>query len=58
MIKRQFYVEDVAYLLRKNMKRLKYTSSIHEYVKKFSTLMLDILNMTEEELFNLDNLQS
>ncbi|RVW45297.1 hypothetical protein CK203_092499 [Vitis vinifera] len=45
---------------RKNMKRLKYTCSIHEYVKKFSTLMLEIPNMSEEELlFNfMNNLQS
>ena len=46
-IKRQFYPEDVAYLARKNMRRLKHTSSIHEYVKEFSSLMLEIPNMTE-----------
>ncbi|RVW19884.1 RNA-directed DNA polymerase-like [Vitis vinifera] len=59
-IKRHFYLEDVAYLARKNMKCLKHTSSIHEYVKEFSTLMLEIPNMFEEELlFNfMDNLQS
>ena len=59
-IKRQFYPEDVAYLARKNMKRLKHTGSIREYVKEFSTLMLEIPNMFEEELlFNfMHNLQS
>ncbi|RVW26370.1 hypothetical protein CK203_116919 [Vitis vinifera] len=58
-IKRQFYPEDVAYLARKNMRRLKHTGSIHDYVKEFSSLMLEIPNMTEEELlFNfMDNLQ-
>ncbi|KAJ9702781.1 hypothetical protein PVL29_004490 [Vitis rotundifolia] len=58
-IKRQFYPEDVAYLARKNMRRLKHTSSIRDYVKEFSSLMLEIPNMTEEELlFNfMDNLQ-
>ncbi|RVW73583.1 hypothetical protein CK203_055150 [Vitis vinifera] len=58
-IKRQFYPEDVAYLARKNMRRLKHTSSIRNYVKEFSSLMLDISNMTEEDLlFNfMDNLQ-
>ncbi|RVW27270.1 hypothetical protein CK203_103098 [Vitis vinifera] len=58
-IKRQFYPEDVAYLARKNMRHLKHTSSIRNYVKEFSSLMLDISNMTEEELlFNfMDNLQ-
>ena len=42
------------------MKRLKHTGSIREYVKEFSTLMLEISNMSEEELlFNfMDNLQS
>nr|CAN82111.1 hypothetical protein VITISV_002744 [Vitis vinifera] len=44
---------------RKNMKRLKHTGSIRDYVKEFSSLMLEIPNMTEEELlFNfMDNLQ-
>ena len=59
-IKRQFYPEDVTYLARKNLKHLKHTSSIREYVKEFSTLMFEIPNMSEEELlFNfMDNLQS
>ena len=58
-IKRQFYPKDVAYLARKNMRRLKHTGSIREYVKEFSSLMLKIPNMTKEELlFNfMDNLQ-
>ncbi|RVW85020.1 hypothetical protein CK203_037592 [Vitis vinifera] len=57
-IKRQFYPEDVAYLTRKNVRRLKHTGSIHDYVKEFSSLMLEIPNMTEEDfLFNfMDNL--
>ena len=59
-IKRQFYPEDVAYLARKNMKHLKHIGSIHEYVKEFSTLMLEKPNMFGDELlFNfMDNLQS
>ncbi|RVW23067.1 hypothetical protein CK203_102456 [Vitis vinifera] len=59
-IKRQFYPENMAYLARKNMKRLKHTGLIREYVKEFSTLMLEISNMSKEKLlFNLmDNLQS
>ena len=42
------------------MKHLKHTGSICEYVKEFSTLMLEIPNMSEEELlFNfMDILQS
>ncbi|KAL6330543.1 hypothetical protein AAG906_040474 [Vitis piasezkii] len=48
-IKRQFYPKTVSS-----------TGSIREYVKEFSTLMLEIPNMAEEELlFNfMDNLQS
>ncbi|KAL6317267.1 hypothetical protein AAG906_030020 [Vitis piasezkii] len=57
-IKKQFYPEDVAYMARKNMRRLKHTGSICNYVKEFSSLMLEIPNVTEEELlFNfMDNL--
>ena len=41
------------------MRHLKHTCLICDYVKKFSSLMLEIPNMTEEELlFNfMDNLQ-
>ena len=41
------------------MRRLKHTGSIRDYVKEFSSLMLEIPNMTQEELlFNfMDNLQ-
>ena len=58
-IKRQFYLEDVAYLARKNMRRLKHTGLIRDYAKEFSSLMLEIPNMTKEDLlFNfMDNLQ-
>ena len=42
------------------MKHLKHMCLIHEYVKEFSTLILEIPNMSEEKLlFNfMDNLQS
>ena len=58
-IKKQFYPEDMAYMARKNMRRLKHIGSICNYVKEFSSLMLEIPNVTEEELlFNfMDNLQ-
>ena len=32
-IKKQFYPEDLAYLARKNMRRLKHTGLICDYVK-------------------------
>ncbi|KAL6320899.1 hypothetical protein AAG906_010708 [Vitis piasezkii] len=54
--------KDIFTIETKNMRRLKHTGSIHHYVKKFSSLMLEILeipDMIEEELlFNfMDNLQ-
>ena len=57
--KRQFYPKNVAYLARKNMRHLKHTGSIRDYIKEFFLLMLEIHNMTEEEfLFNfMYNLQ-
>ena len=52
-IKRQFYPKDMTYLARKNMRHLQHIGLICDYVKEFSSLMLDILNMTKEEfLFN------
>ena len=58
-VKRQFYLDDMAYLARKNMRRLKHTSSICDYVKEFSSLMLEIPNITEKDLLVdfMDNLQ-
>ena len=56
-IKRWFNLEDVAYLTMTNMKGLKDIGWIQEYLKEFSTLMLEIPNMTEE-LNIMDNLQS
>ena len=40
------------------MKGLKDIGWIHEYLKEFSTLMLEIPNMTEDLLNFMDNLQS
>ena len=40
-------------MARKALKRLRHTGSVREYVKEFSSLMLDIKNMLEEDkLFN------
>ena len=48
----------MAYLARKNIRYLKHTDSIRDYVKEFSSLMLGTPNMIEKELlFNfMDNL--
>ena len=49
----------MTYLAKKNMRRLKHTGSIRNYIKEFSSLMLEIPNTIEEKLlFNfMDNLQ-
>ena len=59
-IKKQFYPEDVEYMARKKIKHLKHTGSIRDYVKGFSSLMLEAQGMDEKDLvFNfMDNLQS
>ena len=58
-IKKQFYPEDVGYIARKKMRHLKHMGSIRDYVKDFSSLMLEAPDMNEKELlFNfMDNLQ-
>ena len=58
-IKRQFYPEDVEYLARKKIKYLKHTGSIRDYVKEFSSLMLEAPGMNEKTLLFefMDNLQ-
>ena len=59
-IKKQFYPEDVEYMELKKIKHLKHTGSIRDYVKEFSSLMLEAPGMDENDLlFNfMDNLQS
>ena len=58
-IKKQFYLEDVEYLAWKKIKYLKHTGSIRDYVKGFSSLMLEAPGMNEKTfLFEfMDNLQ-
>ena len=52
-LKDQFLPCNTAWVARESLKKLKHTSSIREYVKEFSSLMLDIRNMSEEDkLFN------
>ncbi|XP_050365423.1 uncharacterized protein LOC126783937 [Argentina anserina] len=52
-LKVQFLPCNAAWIARESLKKLRHTSSVHEYVKEFSSLMLDISNMSEEDnLFN------
>ena len=58
-IKKQFYLEDVGYIARRKIWHLKHTGSIRDYVKEFSSLMLEAPDMNEKELlFNfMENLK-
>ena len=52
-MKDQFLPTNIAWVCREALKRLRHTRSVREYVKEFSSLMLDIKNMLEEDkLFN------
>ena len=48
-LKSQFFPENVKYTARRHLWDLKQTSIIRDYVKKFSTLMLDIRNMSKKD---------
>lgn len=51
--KDQFLSYNTAWIARESLKKLKHTSSVRDYVKEFSSLMLDIKDMSEaDKLFN------
>ncbi|KAK8934643.1 hypothetical protein KSP39_PZI015004 [Platanthera zijinensis] len=58
-LKRHFYPENIIYEAKKKLRELKHKGSIAEYVKEFTTIMLQILNMSDEDLlfFFVDGLQ-
>ena len=45
----QFFPENIEYIAREKLTALKQIGSIREYVKKFSTLMLDIMGTLEKD---------
>ncbi|XP_022864502.1 uncharacterized protein LOC111384459 [Olea europaea var. sylvestris] len=49
-LKRQFYPENVVYEARKKLRELKQKGTIRDYVKEFTTLMLQIPSMPEDVL--------
>ncbi|XP_058225127.1 uncharacterized protein LOC131334220 [Rhododendron vialii] len=52
-LKDQFLPCNSSWLARESLKQLKHTGSVRDYVKEFSSLMLDIKNMSEEDkVFN------
>ena len=50
-LKKQFYPVDIGHDTKKRMKELKHDGPIQEYVKEFSNLMLQISNMSDDDLF-------
>jgi hypothetical protein len=52
-LKEQFLPNNTSWIARDELKRLKQDRSVRDYVKSFSSLILDIENMSEEDrLFN------
>ena len=52
-LKDQFLPTNTAWMAREALQRLRHIRSVREYVKEFSSLMLDIKNMSKEDkLFN------
>ncbi|XP_070029677.1 uncharacterized protein [Nicotiana sylvestris] len=58
--KRQFFPNNVLYEARHKLRELKQIGSIRNYVKEFTTLMLQILNLTNDDLLFhfMDGLQN
>ena len=52
-LKDQFLPTNTAWMARESLKKLKHTGSVRDYVKEFSSLILDIKDMSEvDKLFN------
>ena len=55
-LKVHFYPENVNYMARRKLRELRQIGSVQDYVKKFTTIMLDIRDMTEKDkLFHFLN---
>ena len=44
----QFLPSNASWLARNKLKRLRQTGSVREYIKEFTSVMLDIQNMSDE----------
>ncbi|XP_070002084.1 uncharacterized protein [Nicotiana sylvestris] len=58
--KRQVFPNNILYEARRKLRELKQTGSIHNYVREFTTLMLEIPNLTNDDLLFhfMDGLQN
>lgn len=45
----QFLPSNSSWIARDRLKRLRLTGSVHEYIKEFTSLILDIQNMSDED---------
>ncbi|KAK4273516.1 hypothetical protein QN277_021899 [Acacia crassicarpa] len=59
-LKKQFYPENVVYMARKRLRELKHKTTIQDYVRDFTTLTLQIPNLSDEEslFYFVDGLQN
>lgn len=48
-LKLQFLPKNVEYLARKSLMQLKHSNSIRGYIKQFTTLMLDTIDMMKKD---------
>ena len=48
-LKNQFFPENVEYMARRRLRELVQTGTVREFVRSFSTLMLDIRDMSEKD---------
>ncbi|KAL6204726.1 hypothetical protein ACLB2K_021993 [Fragaria x ananassa] len=50
-LKTQFFPENIDYIARRQLRELKHTNNIREFVSKFLVLMLDLPDMSEKDQF-------
>ncbi|XP_060180511.1 uncharacterized protein LOC132610227 [Lycium barbarum] len=48
----QFLPSNASWIARDHLKRLRQTGSVRDYIKEFTSLMLDIQNMSDEDKFH------
>jgi len=59
-LKKQLYLMNMVYEARRKLRELRHTTTIREYVRNFTTLMVQILSLSEEDslIYFIDGLQN
>ncbi|KAK4397585.1 RNA-directed DNA polymerase [Sesamum angolense] len=57
-LKGQFWPCNTSWLARESLQKLKHSGTVRDYVKEFSSLMLDIRDMSEEDKLFMSGLQT